>query len=117
MDNINFDDFEKVEIRIGTVVSAEVPEWSHWVMRIKADFGGDIGIKQAFSGIMKFYKPEDLVGNQFPFVINLKPKTIGPDKEMSEVMMIMVDPGEGDNDVRPVLFNLSEKVANGSKVR
>lgn len=116
MDNINFDDFEKVEIRIGTVVSAEVPEWSHWVMRIKADFG-ELGMKQAFSGIMKFYKPEDLVGKQFPFVVNLKPKTIGPDKEMSEVMMIMVDPGEGDNDVRPVLFNLSEKVANGSKVR
>jgi tRNA-binding protein len=117
MDNINFDDFEKVEIRIGTVVSAEVPEWSHWVMRIKADFGGELGIKQAFSGIMKFYTPEDLVGKQFPFVVNLKPKTIGPDKEMSEVMMVMVDPGEGDNEVRPVLFNLQEKVANGSKVR
>lgn len=114
---ITFDDFEKVEIRIGTVVEASVPDWSHWVMRIKADFGGELGIKQAFSGIMKFYKPEDLVGKQFPFVVNLKPKTIGPDKELSEVMMIMVDPGEGDNDVRPVLFNLEEKVPNGVKVR
>lgn len=114
---ITFDDFEKVEIRIGTVVEATVPDWSHWVMRIKADFGGELGIKQAFSGIMKFYKPEDLVGKQFPFVVNLKPKTIGPDKELSEVMMIMVDPGEGDNDVRPVLFNLEEKVPNGVKVR
>lgn len=118
MDNkITFDDFEKVEIRIGTVVSAEVPEWSHWVMRIKTDFGEDLGVKQAFSGIMKFYKSEDLVGKQFPFVVNLKPKTIGPDKELSEVMMIMVDPGEGDNDVRPVLFQLQEKVPNGTKVR
>jgi len=114
---ITFDDFEKVEIRIGTVVEATVPDWSHWVMRIKADFGEDLGIKQAFSGIMKFYKPEDLVGKQFPFVVNLKPKTIGPDKELSEVMMIMVDPGEGDNDVRPVPFNLNEKVPNGVKVR
>lgn len=114
---ITFDDFEKVEIRIGTVVEATVPDWSHWVMRIKADFGGELGIKQAFSGIMKFYKPEDLVGKQFPFVVNLKPKKIGPDKELSEVMMIMVDPGEGDNDVRPVLFNLQEKVPNGVKVR
>jgi tRNA-binding EMAP/Myf-like protein len=66
---------------------------------------------------MKFYKPEDLVGKQFPFVVNLKPKTIGPDKELSEVMMIMIDPGEGDNDVRPVLFNVDEKVPNGVKVR
>ncbi len=117
MDQITFDDFEKVEIRIGTVVEATVPDWSHWVMRIKADFGGEFGVKQAFSGIMKFYKPEDLVGKQFPFVVNLKPKTIGPDKELSEVMMIMIDPGEGDNDVRPVLFNVDEKVPNGVKVR
>lgn len=117
MDQITFDQFEAIEIRVGTVISAEVPEWSHWVMRIKADFGGEIGEKQAFSGIMKHYKPEDLIGKQFPFVVNLKPKTIGPDKEMSEVMMVMVDPGEGDNEVRPVLFNLQETVPNGSKVR
>lgn len=117
MDQIIYTDFEKLDIRVGTVVSAEVPEWSHWVMRIKVDFGEEIGEKTAFSGIMKFYKPEDLIGRQFPFVINLKPKNIGPDKELSEVMMIMVDPGEGDNDVRPVLFNLQEKVPNGVKVR
>lgn len=118
MDNqIIFDDFEKIEIRIGTVVEATVPDWSHWVMRIKADFGEELGVKQAFSGIMKFYEPKDLIGKQFPFVVNLKPKNIGPDKEPSEVMMIMVDPGEGDNDVRPVLFNLQEKVTNGCKVR
>jgi tRNA-binding protein len=117
MDQITFDDFQKVDIRIGTVISAEVPEWSHWVMRIKVDLGEELGIKTAFSGIMKFYKPEDLMGKQFPFVINLKSKTIGPDKELSEVMMVMADPGEGDNDVRPVLFNLPEVVPNGTKVR
>ena len=117
MDQILYEDFEKVEIRVGTVVSAEIPEWSHWVMRIKVDLGETIGIKQAFSGIMKFYKPKDLIDKQFPFVVNLKPKTIGPDKEESEVMMIMADPGEGDNDVRPVLFQLQEKVVNGTKVR
>lgn len=117
MDLINYDDFEKVEIRVGTVIKAEVPEWSHWVMKITVDLGEELGIKQAFSGIMKFYKPEDLIKKQFPFVVNLEPKKIGPDKELSEVMMIMVDPGEGDNDVRPVLFNLQEKVPNGTKVR
>lgn len=114
---IVYEDFEKVEVRIGTVIKAEVPEWSHWVMRIKVDLGPELGEKTAFSGIMKFYKPEDLEGKQFPFVVNLEPKTIGPDKELSEVMMIMADPGEGDNDVRPVLFQLQEKVPNGTKVR
>jgi tRNA-binding protein len=114
---ITFDQFEAVEIRIGTVVTAEVPEWSHWVMRITVDLGKEIGEKKCFSGIMKFYKPEDLIDKQFPFVVNLEPRKIGPEKELSEVMMIMVDPGEGDNDVRPILFNLQEKVPNGTKVR
>lgn len=117
MDTINYTDFEKVEIRVGTVTKAEVPEWSHWVMRIIVDLGEELGIKQAFSGIMKFYTPEDLIGKQFPFVVNLEPKKIGPEKELSEVMMVMADPGEGDNEVRPVLFNLQDKVPNGTKVR
>lgn len=116
MDPISFEDFQKVDIRIGTVIEADVPEWSHWVMRIKVDLGEELGIKTAFSGIMKFYKPEDLIGKQFPFVVNLKPKTIGPDKELSEVMMIMACPSESE-DVAPVLFQLQDKVVNGCKVR
>ena len=115
MDKINFEDFQKIDIRIGTVVSAEVPEWSHWVMKIKVDLG-DLGIKTAFSGIMKFYKPQELVGKQFPFVVNLEPKKIGPDKEISEVMMIMVVPKD-DEEPAPILFSLQESVANGTKVR
>lgn len=122
MDTISFDQFEKVDIRIGTVISAEVPEWSHWVMRIKADLGEELGEKQCFSGIMKFFKPEDLVGKQFPFVVNLEPRKIGPDREMSEAMMIMSVPGdslpeEEAENVSPVLFALQEKVPNGTKVR
>jgi len=57
---ITFEDFEKTDIRIGTVIDAEVPEWSHWVMGLTVDLGEEVGIKKAFSGIMKFYKPEDL---------------------------------------------------------
>ena len=122
MDTISFDQFEKVDIRIGTIVKAEVPEWSHWVMRITADLGPELGEKQCFSGIMKFFKPEDLIGKQFPFVVNLEPRKIGPDKEMSECMMIMSVPGdelpsEEAENVSPVLFALQEKVPNGTKVR
>jgi len=116
MDEITFDDFEKVDIRIGTVIKADVPEWSHWVIRLEVDLGPEIGIKKAFSGIMKFFKPKDLEGKQFPFVINLKPKTIGPDKELSEVMMIMAVPKE-DEETPTVLFKLPKKVPNGTKVR
>lgn len=115
MDNISFDQFSAVDIRIGTVIKAEVPEWSHWVMRLEIEIG-DRERKICFSGISKFFKPEDLVGKQFPFVINLIPKTIGPDKELSEVMMIMAVPSESE-DVAPVLFKLQKKVPNGTKVR
>ena len=119
---VTYDEFKKVDIRIGTVTKAEVPEWSHWVMKLEVDLGEEIGKKKAFSGIMKFYKPEDLLDKQFPFVINLVPKTIGPEKELSEVMMIMASPGDSlpeseAEKTAPVLFKLQKKVPNGTKVR
>lgn len=125
MDNITFDQFEAVDIRMGTVVKAEVPEWSHWVIRLEVDLGEEIGTKKCFSGIMKFFKPEDLEGKQFPFVVNLEPRKIGPDKELSEAMMIMATPtvsqsgGQAvpDEETPTVLFQLQEKVDNGTKVR
>lgn len=116
MDKVTFDDFEKVDIRMGTVVSADVPAWSHWVIRMEVDFGPEIGIKKAFSGIMKFFKSEDLQGKQFPFVVNLEPKKIGPERELSEAMMIMAVPKE-DEETPTVLFKLQKKVPNGTKVR
>lgn len=116
MDTIPFTDFEKVDIRIGTVVKADVPEWSHWVIRMEVDFGEEIGIKKCFSGIMKFFGPKDLEGKQFPFVVNLEPRKIGPDKELSEAMMIMAVPKE-DEETPTVLFKLQKKVDNGTKVR
>jgi methionine--tRNA ligase beta chain len=122
MGQISFDQFEQVDIRIGTVTKAEVPEWSHWVMRLEVDLGKEIGTKKCFSGIMKFFKPEDLIGKQFPFVINLEPRKIGPEKELSEAMMIMASPGddlpedEAEN-TAPVLFQLQKEVPNGTKVR
>ncbi len=116
MDQITFDQFESVDIRIGTVIDADVPAWSHWVLRMTVDLGQELGTKKCFSGIMKFFKPEDLIGKQFPFVVNLKPRTIGPDKELSEAMMIMAVPKE--DEVTPtVLFKLQKKVENGTKVR
>ena len=118
MEKISFADFQKLDIRIGTVVKAEVPKWSHWVMKLEVDFGDSPageGKKTAFAGIMKFFKPKDLIGKQFPFIVNLEPKKIGPDKELSECMMIMAV--EKDDEETPlVLFKLQKKVANGTCV-
>lgn len=111
-----FEQFSQVDIRIGTVVKAEIPDWSHWVMRLEVDFGKEVGNKICFSGIMKFFKPEDLLDKQFPFVVNLEPKKIGPFKELSECMMLMAVVSEDENEA-PVLFSLQKKVPDGTKVR
>ena len=119
-DEITFDDFQKVDIRIGTVVSAEVPEWSHWVMKLTVQFDEELGERTIFAGIMKHYKPEDLIGKQFPFVVNLKPKKIGPERDFSEGMMLCPSVASGEGGVmedRPILLPLTEKVPNGTKVR
>lgn len=119
MENITFEDFQKSDIRIGTVIEAEVPEWSHWVMKLTVDFGKEIGKKIVFAGIMKFFRPEDLIGNQFPFVVNLKPKKIGPKENgkqnYSEGMMMMAVPKDNE-EMPPVVFSLNKKVPNGTPV-
>lgn len=118
MAEITIDDFKNVEIKIGTVVEAVVPEWSHWVMKLTVDLGEELGQKTIFSGIMKFYEPQDLIGKQFPFVVNLKPKKIGPEGDMSEGMMLMAVPSSDstDEETKPILFNLGENVPNGTRV-
>lgn len=120
MDKVSIEDFQKLDIRVGTVKKAEVPEWSHWVMKLTVDLGPDIGTKTVFAGIMKYYKPSDVEGKQFPFVVNLEPKKIGPEGDFSEGMMLAAtlpieDVEEGE--AKAVLFTLSEKVPNGAKVR
>lgn len=132
MDTISFSDFQKLDIRIGTVIEASVPEWSHWVMKLTVDFGPEIGKKTIFSGIIKFYKPGQLIGKQFPFVVNLAPKKMGPMGDFSEGMMIMaVEEGmkgegrrmkegkikEAESEEIPTLLKLWKKVQSGTKVR
>ena len=115
MSKIDYQDFEKVNIRIGTVVEAEVPEWSHWVMKLKVDFGKKLGKRISFAGIMRFFQAKELLGRQFPFVVNLKPKTVGPNKELSECMMIMAVEKD-DEKIPPVLLRIDQKVKNGTRV-
>ncbi|RLC31690.1 tRNA-binding protein [Candidatus Woesebacteria bacterium] len=119
MKDASFKDFQKLDIRIGTVIEAEIPKWSHWVMKLTVDFGKEVGKKIAFAGIMKFFKPEDLVGKQFPFIVNLEPKKIGPKENgkqnISECMMLMAVPKD-DEETPPVILSLDKKVPNGTRV-
>ncbi|OGM18992.1 hypothetical protein A2771_03185 [Candidatus Woesebacteria bacterium RIFCSPHIGHO2_01_FULL_38_26b] len=125
MDSISFEDFQKLDIRIGTVVKAEVPEWSHWVIKLTVNFGEEIGKRIIFAGLLGFYEPKDLIDKQFPFIVNLEPKKMGPEGDYSQGMMLAgveklkkpVKVLDEESDERPVLLAPSEKVSNGTKVR
>jgi methionine--tRNA ligase beta chain len=74
--SITYDEFEKVDIRIGTIISAEKMEGADKLLILKVDFG-DEGIRQIVSGISQYFpEPHTLVGIQTTFVFNLEPRTI-----------------------------------------
>ena len=109
-DIINYDDFSKLDIRAGLVMSASAPEWSEKLIRYEMDFGDEIGKRVLFSGIRKWYNPEELVGKMMPVIVNLAPKKMG--EEESQGMTIMVDGEEGAK-----LIFLPDDVIPGTIVR
>lgn len=113
-DQINFNDFVKVDLRVGTVVAAEVPEGSKSVIKLTVDFGEELGEKTIFSGIKEWYSPEDLIGKQLPFVVNLPAKKIGDLGESQGMILAAAPMKEGKKTA--VLLTLTEEVPNGTEL-
>jgi methionyl-tRNA synthetase len=72
MDTITIDEFKKVEIRIGKIIAAEKMENADKLLKLQVDFGEFQ--RQILSGIAEHYAPEELVGKQLPFIVNLEPR-------------------------------------------
>ena len=75
-DLIDYEDFTKVDIRIGTIKAAEMIPETDKLIKCTVDFGDELGTRTIVSGIAQWYAPEDLVGKQCPYVVNLKPRML-----------------------------------------
>jgi len=108
---ITFDDFLKVDIRIGTIIAAEpYAEARKPTLKLKIDFGEGIGIRRSCGQVAALYAPEDLIGRQVAAVVNFPPRQIG--KAVSEVLTL----GFADQEGRVVLFSPDQEVPNGSRL-
>ncbi len=108
---IGFEDFMKVDIRVGTIRAAEpYPEARRPAYRLWIDFGPEIGERKTSAQITKHYTPDDLVGRQVMAVINFPPKQIG--KFMSEILVLCVP----DDDGEVVLLRPTLGVPNGGRL-
>lgn len=111
MAEITFDDFMKVDIRVGTVVRSEAfPEARKPAIKLWVDFGGEIGERKTSAQITAHYAPETLVGRQVMAVVNFPPRQIGP--FMSEVLVL----GLPDETGEIVLLAPDQPVPNGGRM-
>ncbi len=111
MAEIGYEDFLKVDVRVGEVVRAEpFPEARKPAIRLWVDFGGEIGVRKSSAQITKHYVPEALVGRQVLAVVNFPPRQIGP--FMSEVLVL----GLPDEAGEVVLIGPDHRVPSGGRM-
>ena len=108
---IDFDDFLKVDVRVGTIVKAEAyPEARKPAFKLWVDFGAPLGVKKSSAQVTKHYALDALVGRQVAAVVNFPPRQIG--KFMSEILVLGFPDGEGE----VVMIGPDRPVPNGGRL-
>ncbi|MBB5660098.1 tRNA-binding protein [Brevundimonas halotolerans] len=110
-EQITFDDFLKVDVRVGRIVTAEpFPEARKPAFKLTIDFGPDIGVRKSSAQITRHYTLDQLVGRKVAAVVNFPPRQIGP--VMSEVLTL----GFPDADGEVVLVGVDREVPVGGRL-
>jgi tRNA-binding protein len=108
---ISFEDFRKVDIRVGTIVDVqEFPDAREPAFKLWVDFGAEIGTRKTSAQITKYYAAEELIGRQVAAVVNFPPKRVG--KFMSEILVL----GFPDSAGEVVLIGVDHEVPDGGRL-
>lgn len=108
---ISFDDFQKVDIRVGTVIAVDdFPQARKPAWKLTVDFGPEVGVKRSSAQITVHYSKDDLIGRQVLGVVNFPPRQIGP--FLSEVLVL----GLHDSTGAVVLIAPERPVPNGERM-
>lgn len=111
MNDLSWDEFERIDLRVGTIIAAEIfKEAIKPAIKMEIDFGEKIGIKKSSAQITDHYQPEQLIGKQVAAVVNFPKKQIGP--LMSECLVT----GFAQNDGSIILAVPDQKATNGSRL-
>jgi len=105
---INFEEFQKVDLRVAKVITAEKVEGSEKLLKLQVDLGDEK--RQIVAGVAQFYQPEDLTSKEIVIVANLEPRTVFGLE--SEGMLLAAD-----DSGKPVLLILDKEVPPGTKIR